>query len=388
LKSVDALKKDHIQHNLNHAFSILKYAYYSSGNVSEFSTKIIGSFINLESDLGVPIFWFSMPETRALFIDGYELLLKEPNRSRFIETSNVATTEVENAGYRSQIGLRNDEYVPFFLECMNPKCRRIRIELRYGIIANSNSASLKGKCPVCNEEYSFSVHSSNPDISEIIDWITPRVDSRQVIVDSVIPIVAHIGGPGETSYYAEVIPAAKKLGLPFPVFIRYTRTFYNTPWNEQMGLNLKNKGLPVITSDDLFNHLNSWVVARNKDDADGLWKAHQKIEKSIISTFNQLVDKTTSLDSEISNIKRRLSESRDRRSLIEEIKKLQYEAQIIDNYLSWGFGRFSPEKFGQEVNWLWLDLAAATGVGDLMGSFLRQYSRDTPNSSMFFVNIT
>jgi hypothetical protein len=155
-----------------------------------------------------------------------------------------------------------------------------------------------------------------------------------------------------------------------------------------MGLNLKNKGLPVITSDDLFNHLNSWVEARNKDDADGLWKAHQKIEKSIISTFNQLVDKTTSLDSEISNIKRRLSESRDRRSLIEEIKKLQYEAQIIDNYLSWGFGRFSPEKFGQEVNWLWLDLAAATGVGDLMGSFLRQYSRDTPNSSMFFVNIT
>jgi hypothetical protein len=388
LKGVDALKKDHIQLNINHAFSILKFAYYSSGNVSEFSTKIIGSFINLESDLGVPIFWFSMPETRALFIDGYELLLKEPNRSRFIETSNVAATEVENAGYRSQIGLRSDEYVPFFLECMNPKCRRIRIELRYGIIANSNSASLKGKCSLCDEEYSFSVNSSKPDISEIIDWITPRVDSRQVIVDSVIPIVAHIGGPGETSYYAEVIPAAKKLGLPFPVFMRYTRTFYNTPWNEQMGLNLKNKGLPVITSDDLFIHLSSWVEARNKDDADGLWKAHQKIEKSIISTFKRLVDKSTSLDLEISSIKRRLSESRDRRSLIEEIKKLQYEAQIIDNYLSWGFGRFNPEKFGQEVNWLWLDLAAATGVGDLMGSFLRQYSRDTPNSSMFFVNIT
>jgi hypothetical protein len=70
------------------------------------------------------------------------------------------------------------------------------------------------------------------------------------------------------------------------------------------------------------------------------------------------------------------------------MKKKQTEAQMIDNYLSWAFGRFSPEKFGQEVNWLWLDLATATGVGDIMGAYLRQYNRDTPNSSMFFVNIT
>ncbi len=77
-------------------------------------------------------------------------------------------------------------------------------------------ATLDGKCPVCEEKYSFSVKASEPDVSEIIDWITPRVDSRQVIVDSVIPIVAHIGGPGETSYYAEVIPAVKGAGASFP----------------------------------------------------------------------------------------------------------------------------------------------------------------------------
>jgi hypothetical protein len=70
------------------------------------------------------------------------------------------------------------------------------------------------------------------------------------------------------------------------------------------------------------------------------------------------------------------------------MKRFQGKAHVIDNYLSWAFGRFSPEKFGQEVNWLWLDLAAAAGVSDLMGVYLRQYNRDTPNSSMYFVNIT
>ena len=271
---------------------------------------------------------------------------------------------------------------------MNPECRRIRVELKYKWAIGSDSASLTGKCPICEEEYSFSVNRSKPDVSEIIDWITPRVDSRQVIVDSVVPVVAHIGGPGETSYYAEVIPAVKKLGLPFPAFMRYNRTFYNTPWIEQMASGLKNVGLPIITNDDLFKYLSSWVEARNSDDGDGLWKAHQGIESSITSTFAELVDKLTGLESEIAGVKDKLREPGDRRPLIEEMKKLQADAQAIDNYLSWAFGRFSPEKFGQEVNWLWLDLAAATGVGDLMGAYLRQYNHGTPNSSMFFVNIT
>jgi Bacillithiol biosynthesis BshC len=388
LKDVEAGKREEIQRNLSQAYMVLKYAYYSSVNVSGFSTKVVSSLLNLEAGLGVPVYWFSMPETRSLFIEGYELLLKEPNRSRFIEVSNVAAERVESAGYRSQIGLRGDDYVPFFLECMNPQCRRIRVELKYRRELGSSNAILYGKCPVCGEEYSFSVDASEPDVSEIIDWITPRVDSRQVIVDSVLPIVAHIGGPGETSYYAEVIPAVKALGLPFPIFMRYTRTFYNTPWNENMASGLKKESIPVITGDDLFRHLSAWVEARNSDDSEGIWSAHQGIEQSIDSTFSDLVDRLSSLESEVAEIKEKLREPGDRRPLVEAMKRKQSEAQVIDNYLSWAFGRFSPEKFGQEVNWLWLDLAAANGVEDLMGVFLRQYNRDTPNSSMFFVNIT
>jgi uncharacterized protein YllA (UPF0747 family) len=388
LKDVDISRRDMLQQNLSQAYTLIKSAYYSTENVSTFSTKIIGTLLNLEADLGIPVYWFSMPETRSLFIDGYELLLQEPNRSRFIEATNIAAEKVESAGFRSQIGIRTSDYVPFFLECMNPDCRRIRVELKYNQKTGSDTSTLNGKCPVCQEKYSFSFDSMSPDLSEIIEWITPRVDSRQIIVNTVIPIVAHIGGPGETSYYAEVIPAAKGLELPFPTFMRYTRTFYNTPWNEKTASRLKKQGFPIITSDDLFKNLSNWVKARNNENAEELWKAHVGIEQSIYSTFTSLEKLLSNLEDEIAEIKEKLRKPGNRRLLIEEMKKKQAESQIIDKYLSWAFGRFSPEKFGQEVNWLWLDLAVATGVSDLMGVYLRQYNIDTPNSSVFFVNIT
>jgi len=306
LKELPAEKKDLVQKNLDHIYSIIRNAYYSTDNVSTFSTKIIGSLVNLEADIGLPIFWFSMPETRPLFQRGFELLLREPTRTTFIEVSNEAQNLVDASGHKPGIGARGKDYVPFFLECMNPKCRRIRVELKYSRNEGSPTADLHGKCPLCEEEYSFSVNAENPDVSEIIDWITPRVDSRQVITDSVFPILGHIGGPGETSYYAEVIPAAKKVGLPFPLFLRYSRAFYNTPWNEAQSSWIQKAGYPIISSDAVFTSLSDWVVARNAGDGDGLWKAHNSIEASITSTYASLVDQLAVLEGEVADIKQQL----------------------------------------------------------------------------------
>ena len=388
LKELPAEKRDLVQKNLDHIYSIIRNAYYSTDNVSTFSTKIIGSLVNLEAEIGLPIFWFSMPETRPLFQRGFELLLRESTRNRFIEASNEAQIKVAASGHKPGIGVRDKDYVPFFLECMNPKCRRIRVELKYTRNESSISADLQGKCPICEEEYSFSINAENPDVSEIIDWITPRVDSRQIITDSVFPIVGHIGGPGETNYYAEVIPAARRVGLPFPLFLRYSRAFYNTPWNELESSSVKKAGYPIISSDDVFNTLSEWVVARNTGDYDGLRRAHESIEESITSTFSRLVEQLKVHKNAVSDIKQQLRNPGDRRPLIEAMRKKQGEVQIIDHYLSCCFGRFSPEKFGQEVNWMWIDLAAATGVKDVMGAYLRMYNRYTPNSSMYYINVT
>lgn len=373
--------------NLSHAFTILRGAYHSTENVSDWATKTVGSIVNLEADLGVPILPFSAPEARPLFQPGYELLLSEPKRSRFIEAANMASDIIEGAGYRSPMGRRTGEYVPFFLECPSPGCHRTRIEPKYGEEPGSSTASVAGRCPKCGETYEYSFSAGRPDLSDLIGWISPRVDSRQVVVDTVYPALAHVGGPGETSYYAEVVPAAGALDLPFPVFLRYTRTFYNTPWNDRYSGRLRESGYPTLTDGGLFSSLGRWVEARNSGNVVGLLEAHRDLRDSIEGTYERLLGILSGLQSEVEEIKAGLREPGDREALIGEMREKQSAAHEIELYLSSAFGRFSPERFGQEVSWAWLDLAAASGVGDLMGAYMRIYNRDTPNSSMFYVNL-
>ena len=381
-----SVREDKLQ-NLEHALTILRNAYYSSENVSEWSTKVLGSLFNLEADLGIPILAFSMPETRHLFQPGYELLLSEPNRTRFIEGSNRAFEALEEAGYRPQIGLRDEDYVPFFLECMTDFCNRRRIELKYHRGLGTSEAYLEGKCLSCQEEYSFSFQADYPDLSEIVDWVSPRIDSRQIIVDSVVPVLCHVGGPGEASYYAQVIPASRSLKIPFPIFIRYTRTFYKTPWNEKHSIDLDSEGQATLMNKDLFSALGRWVDARNTQDPQKLVDAHLDMKRNIKSTYRNLLQKSKDLNDEIASIRKRLSESGDRTTLLDDMRLKQRLHEKINLYLSWAFGRFQPERFGQEVSYLWLDLATVSGVRDLLGVFLRQYSKYTPVSSMFFANL-
>jgi hypothetical protein len=373
--------------NLDHAITILKGAYHSTENVSNWSTKTIGTIVNLEADLGVPILSFSMSGVRPLFQAGYEFLLTDANRKRFIETSNRAAELVDTSGYRAGIGLRREDYVPFFLECVVSDCYRTRIELRYSRKLESPGASIQGKCPKCGEVYEFSFVAENPDLSDIVKDLSPRVDSRQIIIDSVIPVLAHIGGPGETNYYSEVIPAARGLDVPFPIFARYTRLFYNTPWNENYSKTLREKGYSTLHEETLYKALRGWVEARNTGDAGRLRESHNEIRRVITRVDESLMEELRRHKKEVVSIKEKLKISGDRATLISVMREKQMRAQEIELYLSSALGRFSPERFGQEVSWAWFDIAAVAGVRDLMGVFLRQYNDNTPNSSMFFANL-
>jgi hypothetical protein len=384
MKGVKPETQDRVTRNLDHVLTVIRGAYYSTGNVSDWAAKIIGTVVNLEADLGVPVVSPSKPEIRPFFQRGYETLLAEPNRSGFIEASNDAAERVETYGFRPQIGRRGRDYVPFFLECSNPGCNRARIEPRY--VGGGSTASVKGRCPRCETTYEYSFSASSPDLSDVIDWISPRVDSRQVIVDSVMPVLAHIGGPGETSYYAEVVPAARRLGLPFPAYLRYTRAFYNTPWNEIYAEEVKAAGHPTILGESLFEALGEWVKARNEGNGEALKRSHDAIEASIEETYSSLVAEAETLQSDVDSIKGRLGKAKDRGPLIREMRDKQSALYMVEQYLSWAYGRFSPERRGQEVSWAWIDLALVTGVTDVVGVYLRQYNEHTPNSSMFFMN--
>jgi len=384
MKGVKPETQERVMRNLDHILTIVRGAYYSTDNVSDWAAKIIGTVVNLEAGLGVPMMSPSKPGIRPFFQRGYETLLAEPNRSGFIEASNEAAERVEAYGFRPQIGRRGRDYVPFFLECSNPGCNRVRIEPRY--MGGGSTASVKGRCPRCETMYEHSFSASAPDLSDVIDWISPRVDSRQVIVDSTVPVLAHIGGPGETSYYAEVIPAAQRLGLPFPVYLRYTRAFYNTPWNEAYGEEVKEAGHPTILRETLFDALGEWVKARNIGDGEALKRSHDSIEASIEETYSALLAEAEALQSDVDSIKGRLGKTKDRGPLIKEMRMKHGALSMVEHYLSWAYGRFSPERRGQEVSWTWIDLALVTGVTDVVGVYLRQYNEHTPNSSMYFMN--
>jgi hypothetical protein len=387
LRSTEEIVREKALLNLDHSISILKSAYFSTENVSDWATKTIGIIVNLESDLGIPFFPFSISGSRSLFQSGYEQLLSDINREKFIDASNKAAMLVESAGYRAGVGLRKADYVPFFLECFESRCKGSRVELKYYRSQGSSNASISGQCSICNEKYSFVFNATNPDLSEIIENITPRVDTRQVVVDSIVPVLAHVGGPGETSYYAEVIPAANALDLPFPVFIRYTRLFYNTPWNEAYSRELEDFGYGSINDSRIYEALRVWVEARNNNDPTRLKEAHFSIKSFIESTAEELENTLAELNKDITEIKEKLRNPENRQELLSEMRKKQVQSQKIQLYMSSAFGRFSPERFGQEVSWAWFDIATVSGVRDLMGVFLRQYNAYTPNSSMFYANL-
>lgn len=385
LKGVEPARQEKVLQNLAHVNTVVRNAYYSTENVADFSTKILGSIVNLEADMGVPMLSATDPSIRGFFQRGYEVLLSEPNRSSFIRASNDAVDLIEGLGYRAQIGRRGRDYVPFFLECQTPSCHGSRVELKYH--ADGSTASVEGKCPRCEQEYSYSFSAEKPDISEIAEVVTPRVDSRQVVVDSVIPILAHVGGPGETSYYAEVIPGVSGLGIPFPTYTRYARVFYNTPWNEVAAKTVEARGFTTLSRRELFDALASWVEAKKAGDAEGFAKAHAGIRKAIDETYAMLGKSKVDAEAEVDAIKKRLSDPSTRAALMQEMKAKQALAGELDAYLSYAFGHFAPEKYGQEVSWAWIDLALASGIGENVGIYRRLYGGNTPNSTVFYVNL-
>ncbi len=385
LKGVEPARQEKVLQNLSHINTIIKNAYYSTENVADFSTKILGAVVNLEADMGIPMLSATHPSIRGLFRHGYEVLLSEPNRSSFIRASNDAVDLIEGLGYKAQIGKRGRDYVPFFLECQTPSCHGSRVELRYHI--NGSNASVEGKCQRCEQEYSYSFSAERPDISDIAEIVTPRVDSRQVVVDSVIPVLAHVGGPGETSYYAEVIPGISGLGISFPTFTRYARVFYNTPWNEVAAKNVEARGYTTLSRRELFDALASWVEAKKAGNVEGTAKAHADLRKAIDETYTVLGKSKVDAEVEVDSIKKNLSDPSTRAILIQEMKIKQVLAGELDTYLSYAFGHFAPEKYGQEVSWIWIDLALTSGIGENVGIYKRLYGGNTPNSTVFFVNL-
>ncbi len=362
------------EERLEDALSITRNGFVNAKTLGEWSTRIMAHLFNIKGDLGTPLLIASDPEIRELWALGMEILLQKGSREKFLSVHNASTELIVDSGFETGIGSRGRDYVPFYYECNNKECYRSRTELSYE--DNGATAVLSGKCPSCGKSIEIEVSATSPDLSDVAVHLSPRVDTRQFIVDTSLPVLAHAGGPGETAYYAQVIPIAAEMNFPFPLYVKYPRVFFNTPWNENLGKSLEERGFPVLHRSDMFKLMGKVSRFRKKERFEEMNSQIGDLMAFIRTTYQELNQSLQELSSRIDNTEGKADEN-------DLMMKLD-----IERYLSWAFGQYANGKKAQESSWSWIEWAINAGLSDLFGPYQRAYVEEMNNGATLFINFS
>jgi uncharacterized protein YllA (UPF0747 family) len=373
-KGLEGASRIVFDERLEQALSVLRWSYINSATLGEWATRILGRLFNVESSLGLPLVIASSNEIRDLLVEGVEFLLARENREKFLTAFNDVTTLIQENGYVPGIGPRSPDYVPFFYECPETACNRARTELHYE--ERGSVVRLTGKCPSCSEVIEIETSADTPYLGDVARNLSLRVDSRQIIIDSIIPTVTHVGGPGETAYYAQVIPCARAISVPFPLFIKYPRVYFNTPWNERLAKALEEKELPILHGREMYSILGKISKFRKKNNFDSMNDELANLEKIIQGCHIELNERLRSLEDSITQTSG------------EDMTTLLNLKMDLERYLSWTFGQYAEGKLGQESSWSWIEWAVNSGFSDLFGPYERAYVGPMKNGATVFVNFS
>lgn len=360
------------EERLEQALSTIRLAFLNSETLGEWSQRIMGNLFNVIGNLGIPLLSASHKEIRELLVEGMEFMLARENRASFLRTQEEVTDLISESGYSSGIRQRRSDYVPFFYECPEVGCHSSRTELHYE--DNGSTIVLRGKCPSCSETIEIETAADSPFLGEIALLMSPRVDTRQIVIDTIIPTVAHVGGPGEAAYYAQVIPSVNAMSIPFPLFIRYPRVYFNTPWNENLAKTLDDAGFKVLHRKELFSIMGKVTRFRKKQRYEEMNKILDELGKLILDTHSTLNGALKDITGKVTDVSGK------------EIEKLQHLKLDLERYLSWTFGQYTENKLGQESSWSWLEWAINSGFSDLFGPYERAFVGPMKNGATTFVN--
>ena len=110
-------------------FDIIKDSAFSATDFSSWSQKIWSTLFILRNDLHIFLTPSSNMRYRKLIRPAFEFLLTEKNRDQYIDTLNSIHKQIINHNLTPGLPLREKNYVPFFLECLECKTHT-RVELR------------------------------------------------------------------------------------------------------------------------------------------------------------------------------------------------------------------------------------------------------------------
>jgi uncharacterized protein YllA (UPF0747 family) len=363
-----------VDERLEQALNIISWAYTNSSTLSEWALHILGRLLNIEGSLGIPLLPSSSPILRQMMVKGMEYLLSQDVRETFLKVHADSTTLIKSSGFNPGMGERPSDYVPFYYECPQKQCHQSRTELHYE--DKGSSVVLRGKCPTCDESIEIETSATSPVLEDFKTHLSPRVDTRQMIVDMMFPVLAHVGGSGESAYYAQVIPVAEALSIPFPMFLKYPRAYFNTAWNENLAKELSQKEITVLHRSEMFKLMGRVNKSRRKKNPDEMNTALAEFEVFHRESHSQL-------NVELSQKLEMLSTPEGRKDT--ELVNTRLE---IERYLSWVFGQYTSGKFGQESTWSWIEWAISAGFPDLFGPYHRAYVPEMNNASTLFINFS
>ncbi|MFX1492313.1 MAG: bacillithiol biosynthesis BshC [Promethearchaeota archaeon] len=382
-------KKGNYETRIERLRQLLVKTYNQANTFSEWTVLIWIQIINMSQDVGILFQIFSDQRIRDLMLPAFEYLLASSNRTHLIQALNQSATQLENLGYQPGIGIRTDNYVPFHLECPTQGCHRTRLDPHLTNNTTNSTIEVSADCPKCNTTHSLELKASSPDLSAWRDYLSPRVDTRAFLVQSYTPVILHCGGAGETDYHAQVSPALNAIKSVVPIFFRYTRLYYGNPWTHRQSQKLSLENLNPLDISELQCYSSAILTGYKEENMGVIQSLFAASNEHITKTAAHLIQVESQIEKKRMDtiiLQRDASEPTIKKELQAEIGVLTRRRQLIQTYLSQMFGRYSPERFGQEVSFAWIDFALSLSPEHLFSRLSSHYQPLTPSAATFYLS--
>jgi hypothetical protein len=367
---------------------LLRDTYARATGLTDWTLQLWMKLANTNEDTAILFQPFSHPTIRRLMLPAFEYLMTPSIRRRFITALNHAAKQLQDAGYTPGIGGRPDNYVPFHLECPTAGCNRTRLEPALQEQLEGSVLTVTANCPKCESTHTLEVAAAHPDLSRWVDYLSPRVDTRSFLVQTCAPVVLHVGGDGEASYYAQVSPAMRAIDAVAPVFFKYTRLFYGNPWTRSLAAKLEQEKLPILDPGNLWTFRAAIQTTYREDNAAVTRALFAACGEYIDATAQRLVTKEALLERRRTKTiaaQRQAVDQTLRRKLQADVHRLTEQRQVLQTYQSQMFGRYAPERFGQEVSFAWIDMGLSLDPNQLFDRLRSHYHALTPPAATFYL---
>ncbi|MHA1521251.1 MAG: bacillithiol biosynthesis protein BshC [Promethearchaeota archaeon] len=346
------------EERVEQALHIITRSYHSAENYADWFGNLVATLTNIVGDYGMQFIRASNHKLQQLMLPHYEYLLQ--HRENYVKIYRKISETITEHGFRPPLRDITADFVPFFVECPQNHCNSRRVLL--SAKENQGKILLTGKCEGCGANIEFETSSTHPDLSEWTNNLTPRVDSRQFIVSSVISPQLHIAGTGEARYYMMDLPLLSDFNpnLKLPVIYFYNKTTFNTPFTRYLETPLKEVPdyFPALKA--LMKNVGKYKKLAKKKPSE----SQELLDERILRCRDLLQDTETKYDA-LQNF------------CVEALENPNISPEILQNvlpaYKTNFFGEISKERSGQEAVFHWIDLMVKNGLRDLFADYALIY---------------